>query len=70
MISAAKPILKDASPAIERHYDVAEIAELWKVSRNTVRRLFQQEPGVLTIGEPRPKFGRRRVHRRMCVSSA
>ena len=67
----------------ERHYSPAEIAEMWKLSPGAVRRLFQREPGVFTIGEPRPKFGRRRgkvtlripqsvlerVYRRQCVGS-
>lgn len=67
--------------ATERHYSVAEIAELWKLSPNAVRRLFQREQGVLAIGEPRPRFGKRRgkvtlripqsvlerVYRRQCI---
>lgn len=68
----------DASHATERHYSVAEVAEMWKLSPDSVRRLFQSEPGVLVFGEARPKYGRRRyvtlripesvlerVHRRM-----
>lgn len=45
---------------MERHYSVAEIAEMWNLSLSAVRRLFQSEQGVLILGEPRPKFGRRR----------
>lgn len=48
------------SRATERHYSVLEIADLWKLSPSAVRRLFQDEPGVLAIGEARPKYGRRR----------
>jgi hypothetical protein len=44
----------------EKHYSVAEIAEMWGLSPSAVRRIFQNEPGVLALGEPRPKFGRRR----------
>lgn len=76
----AKPVLVD-SRATERHYSVAEIAELWKLSPGKVRGIFQSEPGVLAIGEPRPRFGRRRgkvtlripqsvldrVYRRQCI---
>lgn len=71
----------DASRLAERHYTVAEVAEMWSLSPGAVRKLFQQEPGVLAIGEPRPKFGRRRgkvtlripqtvlerVYRRQCI---
>jgi hypothetical protein len=83
MTVAPKPVLMDVSRAMERHYSVAEVAEMWKLSPSAVRRLFQCEPGVLTIGEPRPKFGRRRgkvtlripqsvlerVYRRQCIAA-
>lgn len=31
----------------ERHYTVAEVAAMWNLSNDAVRRLFQNEPGVL-----------------------
>jgi hypothetical protein len=34
----------------ERHYAVAEIAEIWSLSRDVIRKLFDGEPGVLVIG--------------------
>lgn len=34
----------------ERHYAVAEIAEIWNLSRDVVRKIFESEPGVLVIG--------------------
>lgn len=61
----------------ERHYAVAEIAELWSLSSDAVRKLFQDEPGVLVLGGRGPSHRRRyitlrvpesvlqRVHRRM-----
>ncbi len=60
MTLALKPVLADVSRATELHYSVAEVAEMWNLSPSAVRRLFQREPGVLALGEPRPKFGRRR----------
>ena len=33
----------------EKHYLVAELAELWSVSSDTIRRLFRREPGVVVI---------------------
>ena len=68
--------------ALERHFSPDELGELWRLSTDTVRRLFEREPGVLVI-EHTKSHGRRRyrtlripesvalrVHRRMtnCVS--
>jgi hypothetical protein len=62
----------------EAHYTVAEVAEMWKLSADTVRKVFENEPGVLVIGTAggRGKGGYRtlripesiveRVHRRLC----
>lgn len=80
---ATKSIPTDMSRATERHYSVAEVAEMWQISPNAVRKLFQNEPGVLALGDVRPKYGRRRgyvtlripqsvldrVHRCRCVGS-
>src|SRR5258706_12533548 len=49
----------------ERHYAVAEIAELWNLSPDKVRELFQNEPGVLVIGERSPRRKRRYVRLRI-----
>lgn len=35
--------------AIEKHYSVQELAEIWNLSEDTIRRLFRQEPGVIKI---------------------
>jgi hypothetical protein len=43
--------------AFERHYSVDELAELWGVSDDFVRRLFINEPGVVVFFKYRP--GRR-----------
>lgn len=40
------------SLALERHYTVLEIAEMWSLSEKTVRRMFEQEEGVLQWGSP------------------
>ena len=61
----------------ERHYAVAEIAALWSLSSDAVRKLFENEPGVLVLGgqglpQKRryttlrvPESVLQRVHRRM-----
>ncbi len=41
-------------PAFERHYSVDELAELWGVSDDFVRRLFTHEPGVVVFFKYRP----------------
>lgn len=33
----------------EHHYTVAEIALLWNLSKDAVRRIFHNEPGVLVL---------------------
>jgi hypothetical protein len=43
---------------IERHFAPAEVAELWQLDVETIRRLFQAEPGVVVLQAP-VKKGRR-----------
>jgi len=43
----------------ERHYAVIEIAEMWSLSPDKVRELFEHEPGVLVIGDRNPRHKRR-----------
>ena len=78
MATTEKPETMSTAPrqlgstaAVERHYSVQEIAELWQVSADTVRRRFAGEPGVLAIGRGRrsllrvPESVLSRVHNRM-----
>jgi hypothetical protein len=46
---------------IERHYAVTEISEMWNLSPDKVRDLFEHEPGVLVLGERSPRHKRRYV---------
>jgi predicted glycosyltransferase len=39
-------------PALEKHYTVSQVAELWNVSGETVRKAFRNEPGVLCTKLP------------------
>ena len=43
----------------ETYYTFAEIAEQWRVSPDTIRRLFEKEPGVLVLGDSSPRRKRR-----------
>jgi Fic family protein len=36
--------------ALEKHFSVKEIANLWGLSRNTITRIFSHEAGVLKHG--------------------
>lgn len=42
-------------------FTVAEIASLWHLSPDTIQRLFENEKGVLPLGEKNPRGKRRRV---------
>lgn len=38
--------------ASEQHFTIGEIAELWRLSTDTVREIFRNEPGVFVITRP------------------
>ena len=44
----------------EHHYTVAEIAEMWQLSVDAVRKIFCNEPGVLVLGDSNPRRRKRR----------
>jgi hypothetical protein len=76
-VSPSLPATSTAPSFAERHYAIAEIAELWSLSCDVVRKLFEREPGVLVLGGQNAPHKRRyttlripetvvrRVHRRM-----
>ena len=41
----------EAALTTERHYTVQQVADEWAVSAWMIRRLFENEPGVLCIGD-------------------
>ena len=43
--------------AFEKHYRVGELATLWGLGRETVRRLVKDDPGVVKL-----RFGRKKAH--------
>jgi len=65
----------------EPHFKVDEVAVLWNMSPDTVRRIFLEEPGVIRYTRPRSKYKRsystilipesvlNRVYRRMMVAA-
>ena len=66
---ATGPALAPAvSPAgfAERHLTVEDVAGLWNLSPDSVRRLFEREPGVLVLVSPR-EFGSKRRYRTLRI---
>lgn len=52
------PRLTDGSDGFstEKHYSVGELAQLWALSEKTIRRMFENEPGVLRWGSEETRF--------------
>lgn len=46
-----------ASQAFERHYRIGELARLWGLGRETIRKLVKDDPGVIKI-----RLGRKKAH--------
>jgi hypothetical protein len=55
---------------IDPHFSVAFFAELWSVSDDTVRRWFEDLPGVLKLSKPSNSRRRSRVELRIPFSLA
>jgi len=80
---AADPARATVVPAptfAERHFTVAEIAGMWNLGPDSVRRIFGREPGVLVLAGNNstrhkaryttlriPESVLERVHRRLCT---
>ena len=45
--------------SVEKHYSVPELAELWQLSEKTIRRIFENESGVIVWGVGETRFKRR-----------
>jgi transcriptional regulator GlxA family with amidase domain len=43
----------------QEFFTVAEVAKMLKVSRDTVSRRFESEPGVIDLGMPTRRYKRR-----------
>jgi hypothetical protein len=54
--------------ATEPHYSVFEVAEMWKVSADTVRRIFANEEDVLIFGSKEGLHKRKRETMRIPLS--
>lgn len=45
------------STAFERHYRIGELAQMWRLGRETVRLLVKDEEGVVKV-----RLGRKKAH--------
>lgn len=45
--------------AFAKHFTASELGEIWKLDETTIRRIFQDEPGVFKIGKSRRRDGKR-----------
>jgi hypothetical protein len=43
--------------AHDKHWKVGEVSKAWNLGRETIRRLFKDEPGVIKI-----QMGRKKAH--------
>ncbi len=56
MSETRMPIAPDQT-AYEKHWRIGELAKVWGIGRETIRKLFAFEPGVVRI-----RLARRRRH--------
>ncbi len=45
--------------ALEQHFTPQQLAELWALDERTIRRIFQDEPGVLKYGKSNRRDSKR-----------
>jgi hypothetical protein len=77
-----QPIAGSDIPGAERHYTPQQVAQSWGLGVDKIREIFENEPGVMAMGDPNPKHKRRyitmripesvlaRVHRRLTAKGA
>lgn len=54
-----KAIPEMGNVSVEKHYSVSELAQMWRLSEKTIRRMFEDEPGVIIWGMSEERFKRR-----------
>jgi hypothetical protein len=45
------------NPTFEKHYRIGDLAKLWGLGRETVRKLVKDDPGVIKV-----RMGRKKAH--------
>jgi hypothetical protein len=51
----ATPVIENAT--FERHYRIGDLARIWGLGRETVRKLVKDDPGVVKV-----RMGRKKAH--------
>ena len=62
-----EPKARRKAPTDADFLTVAQVAERWGLSSDTITRLFADEPGVISLGKEHPRGKRRRVTLRIPV---
>ena len=47
------------SEVLEQHFTVQQLAEAWGLSDTFIRQTFENEPGVMKVGRPTMRLGRK-----------
>jgi hypothetical protein len=47
----------------EKHYRIGELARMWGLGRETIRKLVKDEPGVVKV-----RLGRKKAHTIRCLN--
>ena len=58
--NGSPPKPETLSPAGEQHYTPADVGKLWGFSAQSMIQLFENEPGVVVLGSPTPRPGKKR----------
>jgi hypothetical protein len=56
-VSDEEPVICDST--MEPHYSVAQVVEIWHLSRRTVIRIFDEEEGVMKLGRAESRYRKR-----------
>ena len=62
-----EPKSRRKDPTDSEFLTVAQVAERWGLSSDTITRIFADEPGVIALGKEHPRGKRRRVTLRIPV---
>ena len=62
MACKSPSVITTAPSPFERLYSPKDLAELWQLSEQSIRRLFADEPGVLAVRDPGRSGRARYVH--------